>query len=222
MDLIEAVQQRKSIRAFKNKKVPKNIIMEILNLACRAPSAMNTQPWEFVVLTGEKLNLLRAAIVAKLKEGAPISPEHLVVGWPNDSVYKKRQIDLAKLLFKAMNIPREDVEKRAWWLERGFRFFDAPAAVVIATDRVLAESAPLLDLGAVMQNICLAALHFGLGTCIEDQGILYPDVLREHTGLPVSKRLVIAIAIGYPDEDFPANQIRSEREPAENLTTWVE
>jgi len=222
MELMEAIQQRKSIRAFKNRKVPKDIIMEILNIACRAPSAMNTQPWEFVVLSGEKLNRLRAAMVEKLKEGAPISPEHLVVGWPNDSVYKKRQIDLAKLLFKAMNIPREDVEKRVWWLERGFRFFDAPAAIVIAADRVLGESAPLLDLGAVMQNICLAALHFGLGTCIEDQGVLYPEVFREHTGISSTKRLVIAIAIGYPDEDFPANQISSEREPAESLTTWVE
>ncbi len=222
MDLIEAIQQRKSIRAFKNKKVPKDTIMEILNIACRAPSAMNTQPWEFVVIGGDKLNRLRAAIVEKLKNGAPVSPDHLVVGWPNDSVYKKRQIDLAKLLFKAMNIPREDVEKRAWWLERGFRFFDAPSAIIIIADKVLGESSPLLDLGAVMQNICLAALHFGLGTCIEDQGILYPDALREHAGVPLTKRLVIAIAIGYPDEDFPANQIRSERESADNLTIWVE
>ena len=222
MELMEAIKQRKSIRAFKNRKVPRDIIMEILNMACRAPSAMNTQPWEFIVLSGEKLNLLRAAIVNKLQQGFPVSPDHLVVGWPNDSVYKKRQIDLAKLLFNAMNILREDVEKRNWWLERGFRFFDAPTAIVIATDRILGESAPLLDLGAVMQNICLAALHFGLGTCIEDQGVLYPEVFREYTGIPSTKRLVIAIAIGYPDEDFPANQIRSEREPAENMTTWVE
>jgi len=73
-----------------------------------------------------------------------------------------------------------------------------------------------------MQNICLAALHWGLGTCIEDQGVLYPEVVRKYTGIPASKRLIIAIAMGYPDPDFPANRIRSEREPAENLTTWVE
>jgi nitroreductase len=121
-----------------------------------------------------------------------------------------------------MDIPREDVEKRVWWLERGFRFFDAPMAIIIATDKVLGEAGPLLDLGAVMQNICLAALQFGLGTCIEDQGVLYPEVFREQAGIPPSKRLMIAIAIGYPDPDFPANQIRSEREPAETLTTWVE
>ncbi|MFA5322810.1 MAG: nitroreductase [Smithella sp.] len=222
MDLIEAIQKRISIRAFTDKPVPKETLMEILNIACRAPSAMNIQPWEFVVITGEKLNKLRDAIVEKLKSGAPIVPDHQVVGWPDKSAYKERQITLAKQLFKAMDIPREDVKKRAWWLERGFRFFDAPAAIIIATDRVLGESAPLLDLGAVMQSICLAAMHFGLGTCIEDQGVMYPEVFREHAGISQTKRLMIAIAIGYTDTAFPANQVRSEREPAENLTTWVE
>ena len=71
-------------------------------------------------------------------------PDHLVVGWPNKGVYKHRQITLAKQLFKAMDIPRENKEKRAWWLERGFRFFDAPAAIIIATDKVLGEAGPLL------------------------------------------------------------------------------
>lgn len=222
MDLIEAIQNRRSIRAFTDKPVPKETMMEILNIACRAPSAMNTQPWEFIVITGEKLNKLRTAIVDKLKAGAPIVPDHLVVGWPDKGVYKDRQITLAKQLFKAMEIPREDKGKRAWWLERGFRFFDAPAAIIIATDKVLGEAGPLLDLGAIMQNICLAALHFGLGSCIEDQGVLYPEVVRELTGMPSTKRLMIAIALGYTDPDFPANQVRSEREPAEKLTVWVE
>lgn len=222
MDLIDAIQQRRSIRAFKNKSVSKETIMEILNIACRAPSAMNTQPWEFIVVSGEKLNQLRKAIVEKLMSGAPIVPDHLVISWPNEGVYKQRQITLAKQLFKSMDIQREDKEKRAWWMERGFRFFDAPAAIIIMCDRVLGEAGPLLDLGAVMQNICLAAMQFGIGTCIEDQGVLYPEVFREHTGVSKTKRLMIAIALGYPDLDFPANHIRSERELAENLTTWVE
>jgi nitroreductase len=222
MELIEAIQQRRSIRAFMDKPVPKDVIREILSIACRAPSAMNTQPWEFIVLSGEKLNRLRAAIVEKLRSGAPIVPDHLVVSWPDKSIYKQRQIAVARQLFQAMDIPREDIEKRAWWLERGFRFFDAPAAIIIATDKALGEAGPLLDIGAVMQNICLAALQFNLCTCIEDQGVLYPEVFREYAGIAKEKRLIIAIALGYPDPDFPANRIRSEREPVENLTTWVE
>ena len=221
MELIEGIRQRRSVRAFTSRPLSRDVIKEILSIACCAPSAMNTQPWEFVVVSGERLDRLRAGIVEKLKSGAAMQPDHLVVGWPMKSVYKERQVALAKQLFKAMDIPREEKEKRAWWFERGFRFFDAPAAIIIVSDKALTEAGPLLDIGAVMQNICLAALQFGLGTCIEDQGILYPEVFRMHTDIPETKRLIIAIALGYPDPDFPANHIRSEREPAENLTTWI-
>jgi nitroreductase len=120
-----------------------------------------------------------------------------------------------------MDIPREDKEKRAKWLERGFRYFEAPTAIIISIDRCLSESGPLLDIGALIQTICLTALHFGLGTCIEDQGTMNPAVLRKFAHIPESKRIVIAIAIGYPDWDFPANKVESEREPIKNVTTWL-
>jgi len=221
MDVIEAVQRRKSIRGYKPDPVPKEVLEQILELASRAPSAMNTQPWEFTVLTGDVLENVRQSNVELLNSGAPPNPEHAVVGWPRESIYRQRQVNLAKQLFQLMDIPREDKEKRAKWLERGFRYFDAPAAIIITTDRCLSESGPLLDIGALIQTICLTALHFGLGTCIEDQGTMYPEVLRKYAHLPESKRIIIAIAIGYPDWDFPANKVESEREPIRNLTTWL-
>lgn len=221
MDLLEAIKTRKSIRAFTSKKVPKNMIEEILDMACRAPSAMNSQPWEFTVITGDILDNIRSAVVEKLNNQEPMKPEHLVVGWSRESIYRNRQVELAKKLFKLMDIQREDKKKRAEWLERGFRFFDAPAVIILMNDRSLAENTPLLDMGAVMQNICLAAMHFGLGTCIEDQGVLYPEVVRELAGIPETKRIVISIVIGYPDPDFPANQIITDRESADSLTRWV-
>ena len=150
-----------------------------------------------------------------------MNQDHLVVGWPKESVYRNRQMGLAKQLFSLMDIPREDSVKRAWWLERGFRFFDAPVAIIVVTDKSLSESGPLFDIGAVVQNFCLAALKYGLGTCIEDQGVLYPQVARDMAGIPDSKRIIIAIAMGYPDWDFPANNVVSTREPVENITTWV-
>jgi nitroreductase len=221
MDVIEAVQRRKSIRGYKPDPVPKEVLEQILELASHAPSAMNTQPWEFTVLTGDVLENVRRSNVELLNSGAPPNPEHEVVGWPRESIYRQRQVNLAKQFFQLMDIPREDKEKRAKWLERGFRYFDAPAAIIITTDRCLSESGPLLDIGALMQTICLTALHFGLGTCIEDQGTMYPEVLRKYAHLPESKRIVIAIAIGYPDWDFPANKVETEREPIKNVTTWL-
>jgi len=221
MDVIEAVKKRKSIRGYKPDPVPKEVLEQILELASNAPSAMNTQPWEFIVLTGDVLENVRQSNVALLNSGAPINPEHVVASWPRESIYRQRQVNLAKQLFQLMDIPREDREKRAKWLERGFRYFDAQAAIILSTDRCLSESGPLLDIGALIQTICLTALHFGLGTCIEDQGTMYPEVLRKYAHLPESKRIVIAIAIGYPDWDFPANKLETEREPIKNVTTWL-
>jgi nitroreductase len=221
MDVIEAVKKRKSIRGYKPDPVPKEVLEQILELASHAPSAMNTQPWEFTVLTGEVLDNVRRSNVDLLSSGVLPNPEHVVTSWPKESIYRQRQVHLAKQLFQLMDIPREDKEKRAKWLERGFRYFDAPAAIILSTDRCLSESGPLLDIGAVMQTICLTALHFGLGTCIEDQGTMYPQVLRKYAHIPESKRIIAAIAIGYPDWDFPANKVESEREPIKNVTTWL-
>lgn len=221
MDIMEAIHRRKSIRGFKTDPVSKDVLIRILEAGVRAPSAMNTQPWEFVVVTGDVLNGLREAIVEKLNRNEPMHPDHEVVSWSNESIYRTRQIELAKKIFTLMGIPREDKKKRAAWMERGFRFFDAPAAIVLLTDKSLSDTGPLLDLGAAMQNICLAALHFGLGTCVEDQGVLYPKVLREVLQIPDSKKIIIAIAIGYPDEGFPANALTSGREPLDRNTRWM-
>jgi len=220
MELIEAIRARKSVRDFKPDPVPQEVIREILEVATRAPSAMNTQPWEFAVIAGDTLKRIKEDNVAMLKSGAPAKVDHLVVGWPPDSVYRTRQVELAKQIFTIMDIPREDKEKRALWLERGFRFFDAPAAIIILADKTLSESGPCVDIGAVMQTICLVALTHGLGTCIEDQGILFSDVVRKYTDIPESKRIMIAIAIGYPNWDFSANRLESTRESVENITTW--
>jgi len=182
---------------------------------------MNTQPWEFVVVGGDVLKGIRAEIVDKLNRKEPMHPDHEVVSWSNDSVYRGRQVELAKKIFERMDIQREDQAKRAAWLERGFRFFDAPAAILLLTDRSLSDIGPLLDLGAAMQTVCLAALHFGLGTCVEDQGVLYPEVLREKLKIPENKKIIIAIAVGYPDWDFPANALASGRESLDTNTRWM-
>jgi nitroreductase len=221
MNIIEAINTRKSIRGFKSDPVSKDVLTRILESACKAPSAMNTQPSEFIVMTGDVLNKLRVAIVDKLNKKEPMHPDHEVVSWSNDSIYRNRQIELAKKIFELMDISREDKKKRAAWLERGFRFFDAPVAIILLTDKSLSDIGPLLDLGAAMQNICLSALHFGLGSCIEDQGVLYPEVLREILQIPENKKIIISIAIGYPDWDFPANALASGRESLGNNTRWM-
>jgi nitroreductase len=221
MDVVEALRKRKSIRGFKPDPVPREVLGKVLEAACRAPSALNTQPWEFFVVGGEALREVCRENVRLLRSGAPLELEVAESAFPKDSVYRKRQVELAKQLFRLMGIAREDEEKRAAWTERGFRHFDAPAAIVIVQDGSLTGDGPLFDMGSITQSICLAALNFGLGTCIARQGVFYPAVLRKVVGIPESKRIVIAIAIGYPDWDFPANAVETDREDLEAITTWV-
>jgi len=220
MNIIEAVETRKSIRDFKPVPVPKDILQKILRLAVRAPSASNAQPWEFIVISGDVLESVKQANIEKLNSGTPPNPDYTDFEWPSASAYRRRQVEIAKQLFALMDITRADKVKRTQWMELGFRYFNAPAVIIITMDRNLPEARPSLDIGAVMQTLCLVALEFGLGTCIENQGVLYPDVLRRFAEIPDTRRIITSIAIGYPNWDFPANRVVSEREPVENITTW--
>jgi len=220
LEIIEAIKKRKSIRKFKPDSVSKEVLKDILEIAGRAPSALNTQPWEFTVISGDILKNIVKGHLDKIKAGIPPDPEFKQVDWPHDSIYRDRQVGLAFQLFKLMGIEREDKKKRAAWLERGFRYFDAPAAILISLDSSIAEDAPLLDIGSIMQTICLAALSFSLGTCIENQGVMYPKVVRQFADIPESRLLVTSIAIGFPDWDFPANHLVSKRESVDNMVTW--
>jgi len=217
MDVIEAIKSRKSIRGYKPDPVPKEVLKEILDIATRAPSSMNTQPWEFAVIAGGVMDQIKRANMEKFNTGE--RPQLEVTRGEYTGKYRDRQVALAVKLFQLMGIAREDREKRTEWMRRGFRFFDAPAAIVLSMDKCVGQGGQF-DIGAVSQTIALAALNYGLGTCIQGQGIMYPDVIRQFTGIPDSKLIVIAITIGYPDWDFPANKIQSEREPIENIASW--
>jgi nitroreductase len=218
MDVFEAVRTRKSIRGFKNDPVPKEILAEILEISTRAPSSDNSQPWEIFVLTGESLDSIRKENLEAFEEEMNSPREGSSTGY--QPVYRKRQIKLAVQLYQLMDIAREDREKRLDWMKRGYRFFDAPVGIILAADESLDNETAASDNGGLAQTICLVALKNGLGTCIIQQGITYPAVIRRNAGIPESKRLCLAIALGYPDWEFPANRIESDREPLDVNTTW--
>ena len=170
MEIREAIQNRRSVRGFLSKEVPKEVIEEVLQLATRAVSGVNLQPWEFAVVTGEVLDQIKAYNQKAVREQYPEDRTDPEV--PGD-VFKGRSREIGKALLSAMQITREDKEKRTWWLERGYRFFDAPVVIYLLMDSVLEETAYRFDMGCVAQNICLAAEAYGLGTCVADQAITY-------------------------------------------------
>ncbi|MBI2831022.1 MAG: nitroreductase [Chloroflexi bacterium] len=219
MDIIETVRLRKSIRGYKPDPVPKEVIAEILEVAKRAPSAMNTQPWFITAVTGKVLDDIKRANMGLMDAGEAVRPD--VTYNVHSGKYRERQVALAIDIFKLMGIAREDKEKRALWARRGGRFFDAPTALILSRERPpVGPKNACFDIGAIVQTICLVAVSYGLGTCIEDQGLFFPDVVRKLTGIPESHELVIGISIGYPDWDFPANALVSRREPLEGFVSW--
>lgn len=219
MELVEAIKSRKSIRGYKPTPVSKETLTQILGIAIHAPSAMNVQPWRFTILGGKTLDELREALQEQFLAGVKPHPDF--DSYPHlTGVYRNRQVELAKALFQFMGIAREDKGGRIQWTLKMLRFFDAPNAIIISLDKEISNSLSTFSIGAISQTIALAAINFGLGTCIEQDSVLYPQVIRQIIGIPESQKIVIAIAIGYPDWDFPANKLQSTRETLSNIATW--
>jgi len=221
MTFDDVVMGRRSIRGYQDKPVPKALIREIIEMAMRAPSSMNTQPWNFYVITGEPLDRIRAGNTERNLAGVPHSREFRT-GQPFANQHRERQIGVAKQLFAAMGIAREDVAARQDWVLRGFRQFDAPVCIIITYDKVLAESDDTpFDCGAVATALVNAAWSRGLGCVINSQGIMQSPVVREHAGIADDQVIMKSIALGWPDETFPANAVVSERKSVDEAAVFV-
>jgi len=222
MELKQAMQERRSIRGFKKDPVPRALLEEVIAVANRAPSSMNTQPWHLHVLTGEPLEKVREGNSTRMLQGVPpvreISDHGAYAG-----VHRDRQVGIAKQLFAAMGIERDDKERRQDWVMRGFRQFDAPVSIVVCFDKSLDDNGTIahFDLGAVTYGLVLAAWSKGLGCVINGQGIMQSPVVREHAQIPEDQVIMTCVAMGWPDEDFSANAVVSTRRPVEEVTRFV-
>jgi len=223
VDIVEAIDRRKAIRAFKADPVPQDILREILRLALRAPSCENTQPWEFAVVSGSKIEEIREAVTGKIDEknnsDMPLPGEYT-------EPFKTRRRAIGIQVYQAKGIQREDKDRRKLWRLQGLRFFEAPAVIYIYIDRSLyfqgdiINSWSIFDCGLVAGNIMLLSTKYGLGTIPQMQAVLYPDLLRGILDIPDTKLIVIGIAIGYPDMDDPVNQFRTERADVDEVAKW--
>ena len=221
MQYDEVVLGRRSIRGYKPDPVPESLIKEVLALAMRSPSSMNTQPWNFTILTGEVLDRIRKGNTERNLAGIPHSREFRI-GSPFAGQHRDRQVGVAKKLFAAMDIAREDTEKRQDWVLRGFRQFDAPVCIIITYDAVLADSDDTaFDCGAVTTALVNAAWSRGLGAVINSQGIMQSPVVREHANISDDQVIMKAVALGWPDDSFPANAVVSERKTVDESATFL-
>ena len=220
MEYHEVINGRRSTRGFLDKPVSVEVLKEVIELAVRAPSSMNTQPWHFHIVTGEVLDNIRRENTKRNIDGVPPSREiKSPLGYQGK--HRERQVEIAIQLFQEMGIERDDAEGRQDWVLRGFRQFDAPVAIIVTFDEELKEDdISKFDCGAAVNGLVNAGWSKGLGAVINSQGIMQSPVVREYAKIPDNQIIMICVAMGYPDEEFPANKVISKRRPIEEVATF--
>jgi nitroreductase len=218
MELLQAIRERKSIRAFKPDPVPLDLLKKIIGEALWAPSWANTQPWEFAIAGGQKLIEIQDGFLDRAKQETSSEIARPYV-FPEPYISRTRA-----LMAKEKNFMTE-----AEFKDRrtdNFRHYGAPACIYLLVGRAFFYQEkginvwPLYDCGAVVQNIMLLATSYGLGTVAQAQAVVYPDVIREVLDIPRDKLLALGIAIGYPDWEKMRNKLRSDREPLEKVASF--
>ena len=217
MDLLQALTNRKSVRAYQSKPVERDVIESIFSKALRSPSYTNSQPWDAVVVTGEKRQALSDRLFALAKDNAPAQSDYPnPKSWPA-KVEARTKTHGAKR-FQALNINRDDVQARTEQRLMNFKFFNAPCVVFFFMDENLSTWS-LTDIGMFVQSVVLSAHAHGLGTCLQASLANYPNAVREVLDIPPSRKLLLGMSMGYPDWDAPINQYTSERDPLEEFLT---
>jgi len=208
-DLEEAILDRRSTRLFlRDKPVPRELVLEALKLATRAPSNSNIQPWQLVFNTGPARDRLVAALLAEAEKGEPQVPP-----LPVDFAHFRRE--LGSLLYGTMGVPRHDAEARRIAVLRNWEFFRAPLGAIVCMHRDLAY-VDALGVGMFLQTFMLALTARGIGSCVQVSIAGYPDVIREQLDIGEDMRILCGVSIGYPDPTFPANTLHVPRSPLED------
>ncbi|TWG64751.1 MULTISPECIES: nitroreductase [unclassified Aminobacter] len=217
----EALNSRKSVRAFLPDPVDEETIKDILRVASRAPSGTNMQPWKVYVLTGEKKQQVTDAIL-----NSGIRPEKAVwdeyVYYPDHffEPYLTRRRTVGFALYSALGIGRREVERMRAQHDRNFTFFDAPVGMIFTIDRRLNKGS-WIDHGMFLQSIMIAARGRGLDTCPQAAFAPYHRQIRPLLNIPDEEIVVCGMALGYEDPTKPENSLRTERAPLEEFVTFV-
>jgi nitroreductase len=220
MEISKGIETRQSIRAFKPEPIPKEIMKKILQAASHSPSFQNTQPWEVVVVSGKKKDEL-AEMLLKLARGKEPSIPDIPrpVDWP--AAMETRSHNHGARRLAVLGIARNDEQEREKVRLGNFEFYGAPCALFFFMDGSLGEWS-IFDMGLFTENLILAAHELGVESCIQASLTFYASEIKNFFGLDQSKKLVIGLSMGYPDEKNLLNSYRSQKLDPEEFTVWYE
>jgi nitroreductase len=223
-----AMTSRMSARAFTQQPVPRALIEEILQVASRAPSGTNTQPWKVYVLQGQSRDSLVEKVCAA-HEAMSHNPElaknyqeqydYYPAKWVSPFIDRRRENGWG--LYGLLGIGKGDKEKMHLQHQRNFKFFDAPVGLMFTVDPVMGRGS-MFDYGMFVQNIMLAARARGLHTCPQAAWNHFHSIILPHIGAGEGEMLVCGLALGYADESDKVNTFVTPRVPVSEFTHWVE
>jgi nitroreductase len=219
-----AITSRRSIRAFLDKPVAREDIARILDVAARAPSGTNTQPWKVHVLTGDARARLSGAILAAYADPAQAAQHHEEYPYyPREwvSPYIDRRRKVGWDLYSLLGLTRDDKAGMAAQHGRNFAFFDAPVGMIFTIDRIM-EQGSWLDYVMFLQNIMVAARARGLDTCPQAAFTQYHRIITAELGLPASEMVVCGMALGWADPGRIENTLETEREPSHVFARFMD
>jgi nitroreductase len=221
-----AIASRRSVRAFLPTPVPQQTLNDILSVASRAPSGVNTQPWKVTVLTGAAKQRLSQKILAAHDANAAAGSSGADVGeydyYPTEwaSPYIERRRKIGWDLYGLLGIAKTDKARMHAQHGRNYAFFGAPVGLIFTIDRILRQGS-WLDYGMFLENIMVAARGRGLDTCPQAAFIGFHKLLAEELQLPASEMVVCGMSLGYADESAAENRLVTERVPVEAFTRFL-
>ncbi|WP_426190188.1 nitroreductase [Massilia sp. DWR3-1-1] len=219
----QAIVSRRSIRAFLPTAVAHDDIAAILEVAARAPSGTNTQPWKVTVVTGQARQRLVEAILAVAADpqaAAQHTEEYAYYPrqWTSPFIERRRKVGWD--LYALLGLGRENKAGMAAQHARNFRFFDAPVGLIFSIDRVL-EQGSWLDYGMFLQNIMVAARGRGLDTCPQAAFTQFHRIIAQQLDLPANETVVCGMALGYADPGKIENSLVTERVPLAQFARFL-
>lgn len=219
MNVQQALEKRKSVRAFLDKVVEIEKINAILNSASHSPSGANTQPWQVAVIMGETKQNLQEIIEKAFRQGDNGKADYSY--YPDEWIepYKSRRINCGLQLYTTLDIKREDKEKRLNQWVQNYRTFGAPVMLLFFLDKHM-QTGSYLDYGMFLQSIMLAAVEQGLATCPQASLADYANIIKSTLGYPSDDILICGMSLGYEDENALVNSYRTPREGVETFTRY--
>jgi nitroreductase len=219
MNILEALQQRKSVRAFLNKEVEKEKIESILSAASHSPSGANIQPWQVAVVSGESKKRLQTEIELNFRNGQRGNADYQYYPKEWKNPYKLRRIRCGQLMYDTLQIARRDKQCRLDQWAANYRSFDAPVMLIFFMDGTM-QTGSYLDCGMFMQSIMLAALDHDLSTCPQASLADYPEIIKTTLGYSQDTILLCGMALGYEDKEARINSYRTPREKTDSFARY--